>query len=1028
MVQTVKSACSLQENALEIRVSDQVEQLDELIHAQGDGSSFFERTHVTQGMQTLIVEGIARLAGKSTQGIFHLKQAMGGGKTHLLIGFGLLAKHHDLRKKYGSYANYWDGFQSASVAAFNGRNSPETFFWGEIASQLGKAEFFRNFWVGGPKAPDEKDWLDLFNGGEPILILLDEMPPYFHYLDTQKVGNGTVADIATRAFANLLTAAGKKSNVCVVISDLAAAYDTGGRLINRSLEDARQELGRQERNITPVDLEGNEIYDILRKRLFKRIDRAVMNDVAARYGQLLEEATKAKVASRAAEAIADEIANTYPFHPRLKNLIALFKENEKFKQTRGLLELISRLLKSVWERPGDDVFLIGAQHFDLSIPDVREKLAEISEMRDVIARDIWDSNHSAHAQVIDSQTGGNAGQQVATIMLTASLSMAVNAVKGLTKEELVECLLSPFHTPTDFLSAMESLETTAWYLHRTPEGRHYFDRQENLTKLLQSLADNAPDNKVNDLICKQLFDMFKPVRKSVYDEVLPLPTLDDVVGRVRKSRVLLIVDPDSKMPPDEVKKFFDSLTEKNNLCVLTGDKSVASIEKAARQVFASEQAKTRIPENHPQRTDLEDKVGKYKLEFTSAILNVFDKVLFPIQRPGNVHELSHRVLEITRDQSKPFMGEDQIEQTLVKSPTKLYLDVEKYFDVLKEKAETILWPEGQNDARWSDIEERAESRPAMPWMVPSGLSQLKVMACNRGLWEDLGNGFLTKKPKKKKTSVQVQVEAQMDDEGYVRLGLNALNAGPIPRIHYAEDGRVSEASSTLTDQSLRTKALRVQFLAVDPTGQYEAGDPVIWATDLVIRNQLYKTGEFRQVSLHVAPRADVVRYTLDGTEPREGIVYSDPIPIGPEKVEMLVFAECAGVEKKDRFSFPELGRTGPDIDDTKPATWIGARSGKKLDSTQKVFEGLTVAKQSNVQFEGVTINVGQGSKIANLTIGDIPVPAEYVESLLTSVLDVFEDGVPIVLIFRKAQFGSGYDLKQYATKLGLRIDEGEVVQ
>lgn len=36
------------------------------------------------------------------------------------------------------------------------------------------------------------------------------MPPYFHYLNTQQVGSGTVADIATRAFANLLTAAGKK--------------------------------------------------------------------------------------------------------------------------------------------------------------------------------------------------------------------------------------------------------------------------------------------------------------------------------------------------------------------------------------------------------------------------------------------------------------------------------------------------------------------------------------------------------------------------------------------------------------------------------------------------------------------------------------------------------------------------------------------------------------------------------------------------------------------------------------------------
>ena len=192
------------------------------------------------------------------------------------------------------------------------------------------------------------------------------MPPYFHYLDTQKVGNGTVADIATRAFANLLTAAGKKNNVCVVVSDLAAAYDTGARLINRALEDARSELGRQERNITPVDLAANEIYDILRKRLFKSLpDKAEIEDIADAFGRKLEEAAKSKIANRGAEAIADEIAATYPFHPRLKNVIALFKENEQFKQTRGLIELVSRLLRSVWERQANDVFLIGPQHFDL---------------------------------------------------------------------------------------------------------------------------------------------------------------------------------------------------------------------------------------------------------------------------------------------------------------------------------------------------------------------------------------------------------------------------------------------------------------------------------------------------------------------------------------------------------------------------------------------------------------------------------------------------------------------------------------
>ena len=97
-MKTVRDGCKLQPNSLSIKLSDQIEQLDELITTQGDGTEFFEKTFITQGMQDLITEGIARLAGASSQAVFHLKQAMGGGKTHLLVGFGLLARHAELRK------------------------------------------------------------------------------------------------------------------------------------------------------------------------------------------------------------------------------------------------------------------------------------------------------------------------------------------------------------------------------------------------------------------------------------------------------------------------------------------------------------------------------------------------------------------------------------------------------------------------------------------------------------------------------------------------------------------------------------------------------------------------------------------------------------------------------------------------------------------------------------------------------------------------------------------------------------------
>lgn len=1029
-MKTVRDACQLQENALSIKLSDQIEQLDGLISAEGDGSAFFERTYMTQGMRDLVGEGIARLAGASSQAVFHLKQAMGGGKTHLLVGFGLLAKHPSLRAAYCAGITHSGSFAAASVAAFNGRNNPDNFFWGEIARQLGKAEQFRRFWDGGPRAPDERDWIALFDDGAPVLILLDEMPPYFHYLDTQKVGNGTVADIATRAFANLLTAAGKKKNVCVVVSDLAAAYDTGGRLINRALQDARAELGRQERSITPVDLAANEIYDILRKRLFKSLpDRAEIADIASAYGRKLSEAAKAKTVQRSAESIADEIDATYPFHPRLKHVVALFKENEQFKQTRGLLELVSRLLKSVWERPDNDVFLIGPQHFDLSIPEVRDKITEISGMREVIAMDIWDSQKSAHAQIIDMETGKEAAGQVGALLLVASLSTAVNAVKGLTRDEMVECLVSPLREASDFLAAFEELEKSAWYLHHTPEERYYFDRVENLTKLLQSLARDAPENQVDDLLRHRLQEMFKPSRRTVYEEVLPLPRLQDVADKIRKGRALLIISPDSKLPPEEAQRLFDGLSRKNNLCILTGDRTaMASVEKAVRQVFAVRKACGRIPEGHQQRDDLERRQSAYEQDLNSTILNLFDKVLFPIQRAGKEAQLVPKPLDMTREAAKPFNGEEQIEKTLVSHPLKLYLDVERDFDAIREKAEELLWPENQEETRWTDTLDRYAEKAGMSWLPPRGLDTVKNIACNRGLWEDLGNGYITKKPRKKRTSAQVIPEPQPGDDGRVRLAVHPVNGGPCPQIHFAEDAPVSRNSPVLKENPFLTDAMTVAFLVRDLSGQFETGDPVIWKNKLVLRNRVAERDGKRFVELFVAPRGEI-RYSLDGSEPREGTLYEGPVEIGDDEVRMPVFASVSPDDTgvKDEFRFPAKGKKGVRIDETRPAL-LTSRSGYKLDSRASVFQGLKEAGDRGVLFEGVSLTVGQGGQMASVTVGDVRVDAAFLSNLLDTMLQKFPPDTLLTLSFRKAHFTSGVDLIQFCEKLTLDVSLGSVDQ
>ena len=1027
MLKSVKDACVLRPNALDIRVSDQVERLDQLI-SEGDGKDFFSKTYLTEGMSQLIREGTARLAGKSRNAIFHLKQAMGGGKTHLMVGFGLLSLNPDLRKVVVPDIPHGTGFEKAKVAAFNGRHRPSSFFWGEIANQIDKGELFRDYWSGGPKAPDEGAWLELFSGEDPILILLDELPPYFHYYNTQQSGNGTIADIVTDAFANLLTAASKKSRVCIVVSDLSAAYDTGTQLIQRALENARQELGRQEYTITPVDLTGNEVYEILRKHLFESLpDQSVIDDVSTYYGQALSDAEKSKSVRRGAESIADEIAGTYPFHPQLKHLVALFKENEKFRQTRGLMELASRLLKSVWDCPTNDIFLIGPQHFDLSNNEVRNKLAEISGMQDVISKDLWDHNQSAHAQVISLTTQNDSATQVGTLLLTASLSTAHNSVKGLTKEEMLECLIDPFRKPSDFLTAFEVFESSAWYLHHTPEGRYYFDRQENLTKLLQSLAEDAPENQVDGLIRHRLTEMFQTNRKVAYSKVLPLPKMDEAAGEVRKGRVLLIVSPDSKIPPEEVRRFFESLTEKNNVLVLTGDKSqMGSVEKAARQVYAAQKANDRIAKGHLQREELEHKQQQYEQGFLATILSLFDKILYPRQMPGQPALLVPKPLDLSRDPNKPFNGEEQVEKTLTSDPLKLYVDVDKNFEGIREKAEILLWPESTDEVRWEDFLDRAKEQAGMPWLPDGGLKKLRDLAVSRGVWEDLGNGYITKKPRKKKTSVQPQLILGPDDRGRVTLRINPQHGGPAPRIHYAEDGPVSESSPLLKEEELTTSALRIQFLVVDPTGQNEMGAPFVWTNSLVIRNELKSEGGRRKLSLHVAPKGSL-RYTLDGSEPRNGISYTGPIELGEGAVRILVFAQEDGVEGRADFLFPAVGSKKPLVDPAKPAK-LACRAPKRLDSREKTFLFLKEGKERNITFSNINIDIGQGEKVARITLGNFDVGVDYIESFLDPVLKQFDPTVPMTLSFRNATFHSGHDLLEFAKVLDVEPMEGEISQ
>lgn len=155
MIKTVKQACVFNPIINDYRMAEGIENLADLIADKGDGREFFARNFITQGMEQLFKEGMLRLSGKSDQAVFELTQAMGGGKTHMMVALGLLARYPQLRPDVlPADLNSRVDFGSARIAAFNGRNSPDNYIWGEIASQLGAAEAIKPFWVNGPRTVD----------------------------------------------------------------------------------------------------------------------------------------------------------------------------------------------------------------------------------------------------------------------------------------------------------------------------------------------------------------------------------------------------------------------------------------------------------------------------------------------------------------------------------------------------------------------------------------------------------------------------------------------------------------------------------------------------------------------------------------------------------------------------------------------------------------------------------------------------------------------------------------------------------
>jgi len=1032
MLGTVRDVCQVHPMVQDYRMTEAIENLSDLISGEGDGGEFFARNFVTQGMDLLFREGLLRLSGKSDQAAFELSQAMGGGKTHLMVALGLLAKHPHLRASVlpDDLAGRLD-FDTAKVAAFNGRNDPEHYIWGEIGNQLGKADLVRPHWIDGPRSIDEAKWMEII-GDDPTLILLDELPPYLLNANARAVGNGTLADLVTFTLSSLLTASIKLPRCCVVIANLSGSYEAQTKDLTRVMSNLQQESRRQAATITPVQLAGNEIYEILKKRLFTQMPADdVIDSVAEAYAEQVKAAEDGGyITARAMEQVAEEVRETYPFHPSFKNLVALFKENEGFRQTRGLMQFTARLLRSVWNRQDNDVFLIGTQHLDLNDTTVRDEVQRINpSLLPAVVNDIADGGN-ARAEEVDADLSSDAASQVAKLLLSASLSRSVGAHVGLTEAEVIEYLAAPFRKPDEFHTALTRLREKAWYLHREGEAL-YFKETENLSRRIERDAKQVPASKIEQALINRLVGLLQPRTKNAYQEVQVMPRLDDV--RLSGHRVLLVVQPDGRTPPEEIDRFFTFEQEKNNILILSGHDSYLAneVEARLRELYAIERIQSTLKPGDTLYEESRDKYEELNERFTKAVSGAYNRLFFP----GD----SEKPLMATIDNGLSFGNNDhsaeaQIERLLAsgRCDNKLALD---YLDELPNywaMAETYLWPSGSRKVPWRDLQMRAKTDPSWPWMPGArGLESLKDEALKQSHWRQTAEGQIEKKPfPLEKTSVNVTPQGTDRETGETTLTLTPRNAGESPRVYVFGTDNVSEQDTPVDDlENFKTIAATLYFIAVDSDGHYQTGSPTRWTVDLTIRHEIHAIAGTRKLELRCVPDAEM-NYSLDGSNPKDGTAYIKPFEVPASGCTALVAAKAGEVEKTATFTIPAAGDDRVVIDDSKPAT---LNDGKRvsIDTTDKAFTFIQKFKgRPDTLLKGVQIILGEGEQAVQIRFNDRELDAAAIETTILGIrAAVGDEQADVQIIIRGGiRFGDGYALKEFAEVVGIELAAGDIVQ
>lgn len=485
-----------------------------------DPREFFRITYLTGGLSSVLQGAIRRLSAQGGDPVIGLQTAFGGGKTHTMLALYHLASAPDARALQGMAPLLdFEGVDTLRlntkpivfVGTASGPNLPlhseggrqiHT-LWGYIAFKLAGWEGYEKVRAADEARtnPGSEVLVSLLRQGAPCLILLDEVVAYARQLE------GVAFDAFLTFFQSLTEAAKAVPGALVVGSLPESAIEAGGVQGEAALERLTKIFGRVQSAWAAA--QGNETYEIIRRRLFEPFDEDAE--------KAREQAVKAYIAyykSNPGEfpaetrerAFEDAMRAAWPVHPELFRIL----QNDwgalpRFQRTRGVLKMMAQVVFRLW-RDGSDTPMLMPGHVPLGDDKVRVNVLEPLEPQYAAVIDREVAGDLSRPAAIEARSPNLASKRAATRAATALfMATAPHGARnpGVEMARLRLGCAVPGDQPSLFGDAIRRMQESSAFLYAEGD-RYWFSTQVTLNQEAdnrgQALGDDAIETEVTTML------------------------------------------------------------------------------------------------------------------------------------------------------------------------------------------------------------------------------------------------------------------------------------------------------------------------------------------------------------------------------------------------------------------------------------------------------------------------------------------------------------------------------------------------